>query len=99
MKPNVGWVKTMKRSANRLVALLHYRQAMSMDANHALNLQRKVIDLQLQQNDVARRRGITADLSPVIQILQMVSAPGLCVIRRKLLVDQSEYREGPGAAG
>src|SRR5947209_3560675 len=32
-------------------ALDHYRQSMAMDANHALRLQRKVIDLQLAVND------------------------------------------------
>lgn len=33
------------------VALEHYRQAMSLDSSHALRLQRKVIDLQLAEND------------------------------------------------
>src|SRR4051812_4120632 len=32
-------------------ALDHYRQSMAMDTNHALRLQRKVIDLQLAVND------------------------------------------------
>jgi tetratricopeptide (TPR) repeat protein len=43
-------------------ALDHYRSAMALDPNHALRLQRKVIDLQLQQSDTAPAMAIAADL-------------------------------------
>src|SRR2546421_487572 len=38
---------------NPAAALKHYRAAMALDPNHSLRMQRKVIDLQLDQDDAA----------------------------------------------
>jgi tetratricopeptide (TPR) repeat protein len=71
-------------------ALEHYRKAMAMDPSHALRLQRKVIDLQLQQTDP----------SPAMASLETyLQSPGLAdgekawalCNQAKLWVDQGEF--------
>ena len=71
-------------------ALDHYRQAMAMDADHALSLQRKVIDLQLAENDAG-----PADASLELYLKSSDLSAGerawaLCE-RAKLLVDHGEF--------
>lgn len=72
------------------IALEHYHRAMELDANHVLRLERKVIDLELQQSDPG----------PAIASLQRyLQAPDLSDGERawalcnqaKLLVDQGEF--------
>ena len=79
-------------------ALEHYRKAMGMDPSHALRLQRKVIDLQLQQPDP----------TPAMASLQTyLESPGLgdgekawaLCNQAKLLIDQGEFVKARGAAG
>jgi tetratricopeptide (TPR) repeat protein len=72
------------------LALQHYRKAMAMDAGHALRLQRKVIDLQLQCGDNA---GALATLNLYQQSPDLADAErawALCN-QAKLLVDQREF--------
>src|SRR5580658_1645294 len=71
-------------------ALDHYRQAMAMDADHALSLQRKVIDLQLSENDAGPAE---ASLELYLRSSDLSAgerAWALCE-RAKLLVDQGEF--------
>jgi tetratricopeptide (TPR) repeat protein len=71
-------------------ALDHYRQAMAMDSDHALSLQRKVIDLQLAENDTG-----PADASLELYLKSSELSAGerawaLCE-QAKLLVDQGQF--------
>lgn len=71
-------------------ALDHYRSAMALDPNHALRLQRKVIDLQLQQSDTAPAM---ASLQTYIESPDLADGErgwALCN-QAKLLVDQREF--------
>jgi tetratricopeptide (TPR) repeat protein len=72
------------------LALDHYRQAMGLDATHALRLQRKVIDLQLASNDPG-----PADASLDLYLKAPDLSDGerawaLCE-QAKLLVDRSDF--------
>ena len=73
-----------------VIALDHYRKAMAMDTGHALRLQRKVIELQLQQSDPAPA---LASLDTYLQSPDLADgerAWALCN-QAKLLVDQGEF--------
>jgi tetratricopeptide (TPR) repeat protein len=71
-------------------ALDHYRKAMALDPNHVLSLQRKVIDLQLQQSDPT---DAMTSLQTYLQSAGLADgerAWALCN-QAKLLVDQGEF--------
>ncbi len=71
-------------------ALEHYRKAMELDPARTLSLQRKVIDLQLQQPDPA---------PAMLSLTKYLEAPGLAEGERawalcneaRLLIDQGEF--------
>ena len=71
-------------------ALEQYRQAMAMDTDHALRLQRKVIDLQLAENDAGPAAASLDDYLKETDLSASERAWALCE-RAKLLVDQSEF--------
>src|SRR5207248_9077414 len=71
-------------------ALEHYRQAMAMDANHALRLQRKVIDRQLSENDAGPAEASLQQYLKAGDVSDGERAWGLCE-QAKLLVDRSEF--------
>jgi tetratricopeptide (TPR) repeat protein len=76
-------------------ALEHYRQAAAMDPDHALRLQRKVIELQLATGDVGPAE---ASLDAYLQVPDLADgerAWALCN-RAKLLVDKGEFVRGRG---
>ena len=78
---------------NQPRALEHYRQAAAMDPDHALRLQRKVIELQVATGDVAPAG---ASLDAYLQVRDLSDgerAWALCN-RAKLLVDQGEFARG-----
>ena len=73
-----------------VAALEHYHNAMAMDPSHALRLQRKVIDLQLQQPDP---EGALATLETYLNSPDLADGErcwALCN-QAKLLVDQREF--------
>ena len=72
------------------LALDHYRQAMGLDATHALALQRKVIDLQLASNDPGPAE---ASLQMYLKrrIYPIASALWALCEQAKLLVDSGEF--------
>jgi tetratricopeptide (TPR) repeat protein len=71
-------------------ALEHYRKAMGMDPTHALSLQRKVIDLQLQQPDQAPAMASLQTYLETPGLADGEKAWALCN-QAKLLVDQGEF--------
>ena len=71
-------------------ALEHYRQSMAMDVNHALRLQRKVIDLQLAENDPGPAEASLNQYLKSGELTDGERAWALCE-QAKLLVDRSEF--------
>ncbi len=71
-------------------ALDHYRQAMAMDSDHALSLQRKVIELQLAENDVGPAEASLELYLKSIELSNSERAWALCE-KAKLLVDHGEF--------
>jgi tetratricopeptide (TPR) repeat protein len=71
-------------------ALEHYRQAMAMDANHALRLQRKVIDLQLAEGDAGPAEASIQQYLKAADLTEGERAWALCE-EAKLLVDRGEF--------
>jgi tetratricopeptide (TPR) repeat protein len=77
----------------RTAALEHYRRAAAMDPDHALRLQRKVIELQLATNDVGPAE---ASLDRYLQSPELSDgerAWALCS-RAKLMIDKGEFVRG-----
>ncbi len=72
------------------VALEHYRQAMSLDSSHALRLQRKVIDLQLAENDAGPAEVSLGLYLNAPDLTDGERAWALCE-QAKLLVDRGEF--------
>ncbi len=73
-----------------VVALDHYRQAMTMDPNHALRLQRKVIDLQLAQNDAGPAEASLDTYLRAPDLADGERAWALCT-QAKLLIDRGQF--------
>jgi tetratricopeptide (TPR) repeat protein len=71
-------------------ALEHYRQAMAMDANHAIRLQRKVIDLQLATNDAGPAEASLELYLKNGELTDGERAWAMCE-QAKLLVDRGEF--------
>jgi tetratricopeptide (TPR) repeat protein len=71
-------------------ALEHYRLAMTMDPDHALRLQRKVIDLQLAQNDVGPAEASLDGYLKATDLTDGERAWALCE-QAKLMVDRGEF--------
>jgi tetratricopeptide (TPR) repeat protein len=71
-------------------ALDHYRAAMAMDADHALHLQRKVIDLQLAQNDAGPAAASLEEYLRDPSLSDSERSWALCE-QAKLLVDQKQF--------
>ncbi len=72
------------------LALDHYRQAMGLDATHALRLQRKVIDLQLASNDPGPAEASLELYLKAPDLSDGERAWALCE-QAKLLVDRGEF--------
>jgi tetratricopeptide (TPR) repeat protein len=73
-----------------IAALDHYRKAMALDANHVLRIQRKVIELQLQQADTGPAMESLQAYLETPELADGEKAWALCN-EAKLLVDQGEY--------
>jgi tetratricopeptide (TPR) repeat protein len=71
-------------------ALDHYRQAMAMDTTHALRLQRKVIDLQLADNQTGPAEASLETYSRTPDLADAERAWALCT-QAKLLIDDGEF--------
>lgn len=71
-------------------ALDHFRQAMVMDSGHALHLQRKVIDLQLAQNDAGPAEASLETYLKATDLADGERAWALCE-QAKLMVDRGEF--------
>jgi tetratricopeptide (TPR) repeat protein len=75
------------------LALDHYRQAMELDPTHALRLQRKVIDLQLAQNDAGAAEASLETYNRTPDLADGERAWALCT-QAKLLIDRNEFVKG-----
>ncbi len=73
-----------------VTALEHYRKAMTMDAGHALRLQRKVIDLQLAQGDGPGALETLEQYQKSKELSDGERAWALCN-QAKLLVDAKDF--------
>lgn len=71
-------------------ALEHYRQAMAMDSSHAQRLQRKVIDLQLSENDAGPAEASLQQYLKAPDVSDGERAWALCE-QAKLLMDRAEF--------
>ncbi len=80
---------------NRPKALEHYRQAAAMDPDHALRLQRKVIDLQLATGDVGPAEASLDTYLLAPDLSDGERAWALCN-RAKLMVDRGDFVRGRG---
>ncbi len=74
----------------RTTALEHYRKAMDLDGNHVLRIQRKVIELQLQQRDPAPAMASLETYLASRDLADGEKAWALCN-QAKLLVDQNDF--------
>ncbi len=76
-------------------ALEHYRQAAAMDPDHALRLQRKVIELQLATGDLGPAEASLDTYLSVPDLSDGERVWALCN-RAKLQIDKGEYVRGRG---
>ncbi len=79
-------------------ALDHYRQAMAMDSDHALRLQRKVIDLQLAENDPGPAEASLEAYLKSSDLTDGERAWGMCE-QAKLMVDRGDFVKAKALLG
>ena len=92
-----GSVKRTKRCEKPARPLDSYRQAMNLDPTHSLRLQRKVIDLQLAQDDTAPAEH---SLDEYLKSRQLADSERSWALGQKanILIDAGQFRRSTAIA-